>query len=296
MVLRHIVRQWLGSLAQEKVHQTIVQAARDSVASAVEEAERDSTEPERRKSDVGVVFALRIEAGGLEDLLSEVVTVRGPLFTLRRGLAGSRRIVLAESGPGAAAAARAAETLIAAHQPDWLISAGFAGALNEDVKRHDLLLADSVIRPDGARIAIHLPIDPANLPGCPNVHVGGLCTADRIIRLPDEKRKLGEESAALAVDMETFAVAEVCRRRNLPLIAARIISDAVGDQLPDDLEQLARQQTPVRKLGAVFGAVLNRPASVKDMLQLKENALLASDRLAGLLQSIIRQLTAPPPP
>ena len=96
--------------------------------------------------------------------------------------------------------------------------------------------------------------------------------------------------------METFAVAEVCRRRNLPLIAARIISDAVGDQLPDDLEQLARQQTPVRKLGAVFGAVLNRPASVKDMLQLKENALLASDRLAGLLQSIIRQLTAPPPP
>ena len=100
-----------------------------------------------------------------------------------------------------------------------------------------------MIRPDGARIAIHLPIDPANLPGCPNVHVGGLCTADRIIRLPDEKRKLGEESAALAVDMETFAVAEVCRRRNLPLIAARIISDAVGDQLPDDLEQLARQQT-----------------------------------------------------
>ena len=78
MVLRHIVRQWLGSLAQEKVHQTIVQAARDSVASAVEEAERDSTEPERRKSDVGVVFALGIEAGGLEDLLSEVVTVRGP--------------------------------------------------------------------------------------------------------------------------------------------------------------------------------------------------------------------------
>ena len=95
--------------------------------------------------------------------------------------------------------------------------------------------------------------------------------------------------------METFAVAEVCLRRNVPLIAARIIIDAAGDQLPDDLERLARQQTPVRKLGAVFGTVMNRPGSVKDMLQLKENALLASDRLAGFLQSIIRQLTAPRP-
>ncbi len=43
--------------------------------------------------------------------------------------------------------------------------------------------------------------------------------------------------------METFAVAEVCLRRNKLLIAARIISDAAGDQLPDDdLERLARQQ------------------------------------------------------
>ncbi|MGI6415654.1 MAG: hypothetical protein ACOX1P_08305 [Thermoguttaceae bacterium] len=295
MVLRHFVRLWLGNLAQEKVHQTIVQAARDSVASAAEEAERDNTEPERRKCDVGVVFALGIEAGGFEDLLSEVVTVRGPRLTLRRGLDGLRRIVLAESGPGCAAAERATEALIAAHQPDWVISAGFAGGLSENVKRHDLLLVNSVIRPGGSRIAVDLPVDPAVLAGSPGVHVGGLFTADRIIRLPDEKRTLGEESGALAVDMETFAVAEVCLRRNVPLIAARIISDAAGDQLPDDLERLARQQTPARKLGAVFGTVMNRPGSVKDMLQLKESALLASDRLAGFLQSIIRQLTAPRP-
>lgn len=294
MVLRYLVRQWLGNLAHEKVRQTVMEAARERVASAVEEAERESTEPERRKCDVGLVFALGIEAGGFEDLLSDVAISRSAQLTVHRGMLGPKRIVVIESGPGCEAAGRATEALISAHQPDWVISAGFAGGLSAPVKRRDLIVADSVTRFGGPKIPLDLCPDPAAAAAAEGVHVGALLTANRIIRLPDEKKRLGEESGALAVDMETFAVAAVCRRQHVPVMAVRIISDAVGDQLPDDLERLARQKTAARKLGAVVGAVMNRPGSVKDMLQLKEDALLASDRLAGFLRSIIGRLGSPP--
>jgi adenosylhomocysteine nucleosidase len=58
---------------------------------------------------------------------------------------------------------------------------------------------------------------------------------------------------------------------------------------------LAKQKTRTAKLGAVVGAAWRRPSSVKDMWKLKEDALLASDRLAKFLASTIGQLIPPPP-
>lgn len=290
MVLRFFLRQWLGTLAQQKVRETVVKAARETVSESVEDAEGQAEDPELRKCDIGIVFALGIEAGGLEDLLTDVVTIRSPGITVRRGRLGSRRVAIAQSGPGCEAASRATAALIAAHSPDWIFSTGFAGGLNEKLKKHDILMADQVIHFDGRHLLLDLKVDPSALAATPGVHAGSLLTADRIIRVPKEKRELGDMHNALAVDMETFAVAEVCSHDKVPLIAVRIISDAVDDELPKDLDRLMRQKTVVRKAGAVVGSIMNRPGSVKDMLKLKEDALVASDKLARFLESMIRQL------
>ncbi len=290
MVLRFLLRQYLSSIAQQKVRETVVKAAREKVDEAVEGAERQAEDPELRKCDVGVVFALGIEAGGLEDLLTDVVTIRSPGITVRRGRLGSLRVAIAQSGPGPEAAARATAALISAHEPDWVFSTGFAGGLDERLKKHDILMADQVTYHDGRHFSLDLKVDPAALASTPGVHAGGLVTTDHIIRLPKEKRELGEKHTALAVDMETFAVAEVCRQGKVPLIAVRIVSDTVEDELPEDLDRLMRQKTVVRKAGAVVGSIMNRPGSVKDMLKLKEDALVASDKLAKFLESMIRQL------
>lgn len=290
MVLRYFLRQWLGSLAQRKVRETVVKAAQDTIHESVKEAEQQAEDPEQRKCDVGLVFALGIEAGGFEDLLTDVVTIRGGENVFRRGRLGSRRVVIAQSGPGCEAAARATTALIAAHEPDWIFSAGFAGGLDEKLRKHDILMVNRVVYQDGRHFSLDLKVDPDALAGTPGIHLGSLLTTDRIIRLPSEKHELGEKHGALAVDMETFAVAEACRRDKLPLIGVRIISDAVDDELPADLDRLMRQKTAVRKAGAVVGSILNRPGSVKDMLKLKEDALVASDKLAKFLESMIRQM------
>ena len=290
MVLRYFLRQYLGTLAQQKVRETVTNAARDSIRETVEDAERQAEDPELRKCDVGVVFALGIEAGGLEDLLTDVVSIHSPGITVRRGRLDSRRVAIVQSGPGFEAAAKATSALISAHEPDWIFSAGFAGGLDERLGKHDILMVNRVVCHDGRQFDLDLKVDPSALAAMAGVHLGTLVTADHLVRFPLEKRDLGQTHDALAVDMETFAVAEVCRREKVPLMAVRIVSDTVDDELPADLDRLMRQKTAVRKAGAVVGAIMNRPGSVKDMYKLKEDALLASDKLAKFLASMIRQL------
>jgi len=295
MVLRYWLRRWLQEKASQTVRQKMTDTLRDEPAGSGESpgAEPDSVEPPA--CQVGVVCALAIEAGGLEDRMAGPVTVRGHGFTASRGQIAGRNVVIFRSGAGADAAARATEALVQGHQPDWVLSAGFAGALCDRLARHDLLMADGLVDLSGNCLAIDLKVDPQSLAGTPGVHVGRLLTADRVIRLPDEKRALGREHEALAVDMETYAAAEVCRRRQVRLLAVRVISDAVDDELPPDVERLTRQKSTAAQLGAAVGAVWNRPASAKDMYRLRENALLASDRLAKFLESILKQLVPLPP-
>ena len=295
MVLRWVVRSWLRSVAREKVRETVVQAARKKLAEAAQAPGAEEPIPRDRPCDVGVVFALAIEAGGLEDLLQGAVFTRGHGFVVCQGGLKGRHVVVSQSGTGRQAASHAAEALILGHNPGWIISAGFAGGLVPELKRHDVVMADSVVDTDGNRLAIDLKVDPQSLARAPGVHVGRLVTVDGVVRLPEEKRSLGEKHQALAVDMESYAVAEVCRRRQRRFLAVRVISDAVDDELPRDVKRLIEQQTRAAKLGAVVGAVWNRPSSVKDMWKLREDALAASDRLAQFLASTIEQLVVLPP-
>ena len=53
------------------------------------------------------------------------------------------------------------------------------------------------------------------------VRRGPLLTLDHVVRSPDQRRALFDRYGALAVNMETLAVARVCRRRQVPLLAVR---------------------------------------------------------------------------
>jgi adenosylhomocysteine nucleosidase len=122
------------------------------------------------------------------------------------------------------------------------------------------------------------------------LHVGRLLTVDRLIRHPDERRKLHADHAALACDMETFAVAQACRDAGTRLLSVRIISDAIDDELPREIEHLLSQTTLAGKIGAAAGAVMHRWGAAKDLWNLREDALKASDRLAKFLRGVVTQL------
>ena len=242
------------------------------------------------QADLGVVFALSQEAGCFVDLLSNVRVLRGDGFTVRTGCRRDRKIVLVESGPGAQHAAKATHALIDAYRPRLVVASGFAGGLDPIVKRHDLCVADSLVDAQGNEVALAPTAVVPWLSEVQNLHQGRLLVLDRVVRLSEEKRQLGARHQALAVDMESLAVVEVCRERQVAVLVLRAVSDAVDDELPPDIGRLLASRSFAGQLGAAIGSVFRRPAVMKDLFHLHQNALAASGRLAEFLVMLVERL------
>jgi len=222
--------------------------------------------------------------------MQDVVHIRGSGFLACEGKLGERSVAVIRSGPGQDKATAGTEALLRGHKPKWVICAGLAGALVDELQRDDIVMPQSLADEAGNSLDIDFKIDSAVLEANPRLHVGRLLTVDRIIARPDEKRELAARHEAIAVDMETLAVARVCQRAKVRFLAVRVVSDEVDDELPAEVDHLLKQSTTARRLGAVTGAIFRRPSSVKDMLKMKETALVASDALAEYLVGVIEQL------
>jgi adenosylhomocysteine nucleosidase len=151
-------------------------------------------------------------------------------------------------------------------------------------------MADCIVGEQGERLSIDLRLPAGEKQPTSGIHVGRLLTVDRIIRKVDEKRALGQKFDAVAVDMETLAVAQVCKQEKQRFLAIRAITDAVDDELPRDVERLLNRPTMVRKLGAAAGSIVRRPSAAKDLWKLRESAITAADRLAKFLVGVVEQL------
>jgi adenosylhomocysteine nucleosidase len=284
MVFQPFLYQWIRNLAGQKVREEVIRAAQERVSAG---AESSPPVPAQRNCDLGMVFALANESGGMEDRLGDAVRYRGHGFTAVVGDVKGRQVAILRSGAGPAAAAHATEALLTGHRPRWVVSAGFAGGLTDQVKRHDLVVADRLVDTAGQERQIPVPFDQTALAARRDIHVGGLLSTDRILRTVEEKRAAAESHRALAVDMETFAVAGVCLARRVPLLAVRVVLDPVDYRLPPYLDRMLRQESQVRQFGAALGAILDRPGAAKELLALRQHALAASDRLAKFLVSAV---------
>jgi adenosylhomocysteine nucleosidase len=287
MSLPWFLRQLLENAIRQQVRRKVVEAARERLAAEIADVAGSSVP---RDCEVAVVFALDIEAAGLEELLDEPTTIRGHGFGARLGAIAGRRVVVIRSGPGRKAARRATEAAIDGHRPKWVISAGFAGALRPGVERGDIVLADRLMDCERFYVDINRSGVPAELIEGRRIHVGPFLAVERIVCRPERKRELGQAHGALAVEMESLAVAEVCQRRGVPVLAVRAVTDRLDERLPRDVEHLMRQSSRAGKIGAALGAIMQRPGSLNDMLRLRETANTCSDHLAKYLAKLIERL------
>jgi adenosylhomocysteine nucleosidase len=295
MSLSSLLQAWLRHTAQQKAREAAVEAMRRGATAESKRGEafqQDHDVPPANlpPCHVGVIFALGIEAGAFEDRLAGTISIRGSKFAAKQGGLKGRGVVVVHSDVGRENAARAAETLIAGHKPEWIISAGLAGGLQPQVKRGDILMADAILNETGQRLMIDLNISPEQRAATPGLHIGSLLTADEVVCKVDIKRELGQRHGALAVDMETWGVAEVCRREKQRFLSVRVISDAVDDELPTELERLVKKKGTARKIGAAAGSIVRRPSTVKDLWKFRGTAIQCAERLAKFLEGVVEQL------
>lgn len=174
----------------------------------------------------GILVALPREARALVPTLSTLEPGADRLFRLPDSL-------LAVSGMGWEPALAAARRLVEAGAIA-LASVGTAGALDPALASGDIVLPEAVVTLEGAVRAAHLPWCRALVAALPRgeAHAGRLLTSRLPVGLRLDKIIARRETACVAVDMESAAVAEVAAEHRLPFVAVRVIVDIAGEDLP----------------------------------------------------------------
>jgi adenosylhomocysteine nucleosidase len=247
------------------------------------------TPPKRSAAhcDVGIIFNSSLEAGCAEDRLSAEITLRGEGFVVKQGMLGGHRIAVTIVGDKKASVQLAVDAIVTGHKPRLIVAAGFASGLTEKLERCDLVVADSILGPTRELLTLDRTLDRNLLAGTPRLHTGRLLSLEQPIHRPAEKRGLGLELGALAADRYSMAIAKLCRREQIPFAAVRVIVDAVGDDLPPELERLSTRMTAAQRIGAIAGSLVRRPSSIKEMWSMYETSLEASLRLAKFLEAAV---------
>jgi adenosylhomocysteine nucleosidase len=193
--------------------------------------------------------------------------------------------LLAVSGIGFAAAARAARALVKARVAA-LASWGMAGGLDPKLRAGSIFLPSEVISTDGTglpttrhwreRLA-------AALAGQQPLERGKLLSSPQAIAAVAEKLALYRSTGALAVDMESLAIAQVAALQGLPFIAVRVIVDTAHDELPQAVVKASR--TGRVQTWRLIGALALAPAEFGAVVRLAQQYRAASRSLATVARA-----------
>ena len=238
------------------------------------------------EADIGIVAALNLEVAPFVGRCLPVQSYLGEKFRIQGLLLHDIRIAVVESGTGAARTTRATHTLLDGHTPKWVLSVGFSGALQPHLKVGDLVVAEAIVNAEGKGLSVPVQMQSAPKDG---LYVGKFLNTDQIVRTVSDKTKLGEATGAIAVDMESLAVARVCAERQVRFMAVRVISDDLTKDLPAEVLTIFGSSGFVRA-GAVLSALWNRPSSWSDLWQLREQSIQAAARLGMFLRNVVERL------
>lgn len=195
---------------------------------------------------------------------------------------------------GQAEAAREAVVRLADDGVKVIVSFGFAGGLDPRLPAGCLLLPktlrcvgqdDIVIEqtPEMAEEAVGL------LVGATPLSRGALLTVEAPVATVADKQQAHERFEAVAVDMESYWVAEACRRTGLGFLVLRAVSDPAQRALP---ASAARAMGPegALQIGKLLGELLSRPGDLPDLVRLgldSRKASAALGRAAALLLPLL---------
>jgi adenosylhomocysteine nucleosidase len=201
-------------------------------------------------------------------------------FALKEEAAPFRKIAARKSGIsilltgiGRQNAEKSLREFLATHSPKLVLTCGFAGGLNPELKLGDIIFETS-------DETLH-----TKLLGAGAKPLKFFC-ADRIATTVAEKKELRAETGADAVEMESAAIHAVCRERGIPCATVRVISDTASEDLPLDFNALSKPDKNL-DFGKLFLAIARSPGKIPALMQLQSKTKFAAEQLAAVLQKII---------
>jgi nucleoside phosphorylase len=229
---------------------------------------------------IAVTFALPAESSAfLRRLGNKSRKDREGIRTIR-GKIEDRTIEVLHTGVGEKACRQRIGSFLQDRQFDCLISAGFAGALNDKLHVGDLLFAENFS-------TVQLNEMHSGLGSSP-IHRANLLTVPSIIDSIEERRRIAQTTAAAAADMETEFIARGCAEHGVPLLSLRVISDTPSEPFPGPsqiLFDVERQRTNAMKLSL---HLLGHPTVIPRWILFARRIARARETLAKTIVSILQ--------
>lgn len=192
---------------------------------------------------IGIIVAMRKELALLLPLLSNPSSESHDGLEFNTGTIGSNQVIAMQCGIAKVNAAIGTVTLINHYAPSLIINSGVAGGTDKSVNVMDIVV--------GSRVAYHdVWCGPEStygaVQGLPlyyeaDKHASQLVSDDKTVKkglivsgdqfvdsIEQVKIIKSHFPDALAVDMESGAIAQVCELRNVPFMSMRVISDSPG--------------------------------------------------------------------
>jgi nucleoside phosphorylase len=196
-----------------------------------------------------LVFALREEARAVRRRIRwqprTQVTARetGSVDAGRRGFLAGHEVSLSFVGIGGAGIDQV-EREVELVKPQLIISSGFAGATRSLLQPGDFVLSANYTDRAMGKLLIRQKIVDAS---------GAFVQVKEVASVAD-KWSLNRTAGSAAVDMESEIIADLCRRKQISLVTARMISDAINETIPGIF--VGRKVASLRDLSdaAVFAA------------------------------------------
>ena len=229
---------------------------------------------------IGIVVALPDELGTLTD---KKVNKGHCVFI-------ASHVLVVCAGAGMHNAQTAAELLIA-KGATHLISWGCVGGLKAGLQPGDLVLPELIVDLNHNRFGADrewyahcYEILSASVV----VHTGTLLTSTQLVAVSQEKKQLQLKTGAIAVDMESIAVARVAQQHQRPFVAIKAIIDAVNTNLPQAINYALNPQGEV-ELQKLLLYILRHPVEIPrliniafDFRQSRKTLLLVAKQLDKL--------------
>jgi nucleoside phosphorylase len=189
-----------------------------------------------------------------------------------------RKVVLAANGAGprlAAAALNAARSGMPDGSIDGVVSTGFCGGLDPELKVGDVFVANC-IQVGSDLAAVQVPHSGRKYAG------GTLVSIDRVAQTAEEKRDL-RSSGASVVEMEAAGLLPRVREWGIPFYCIRSVTDLANETFRLDFNGVrdsdGRFSTP-----RILAAAIQRPLTVgPELMELRNRCVIAARSLGEFI-------------
>lgn len=208
---------------------------------------------------IGIIAALDEELSLLKSAIIDRKTEEIAHMQFCSGQIGCYEVVIVKCGIGKVSAALCAQLLIARYSPDYIINTGCAGAISEDLKIGDTVIAVATAEWDIEAIDIGYPrgyistLDRIRM-DCDedisstlcalygNIHKGLIVSGDQFVMRHDQRQLILDNFPdALCTEMEGAAIGHVCAQNNVPFCVVRSISDQANGNSINDFTEFAEE-------------------------------------------------------